>query len=434
MPARLVRILAAVAGGGLVVVVAGALLAPGHRAPDPRPVAAGGAASGQDSQAAIERAQKRLREVPSDWQTWAGLGQAYVEQARVSGDPSYYAKAAGALDRSSREKPGNAAVLTGLGALAAAKHDFAAALKYSEQATAAAPYSAQGFGILADANIELGRYDAGYAAVQKMMDLRPNTSAYARASYTFELRGDLASARSALETALDESPQPSDAGFALYYLGELAFNAGDLKGAAARYGEGIARAPGYLPLLAGRAKVRAAQGDTAGALTDYTTVTSRLPNPTYVGEYGDLLASTGDKAGAEQQFALVRAEEKILGAAGVNTDLELALFDADHGSATEALTSANAAYTARRSIFVADALAWALYRNGRSAEALKYATEANRLGTHSALLRFHLGAIEAATGQRAAAHRDLTEALRINPHFSVQHVPAARALLAGAAR
>src|SRR5258708_5935635 len=83
-------------------VAPGAVLARGHRSADPRPVAAGGAASGQDSQAAIERAQKRLRELPSDWQTWAGLGQAYVEQARVTGDPSYYAKAAGALDRSSK--------------------------------------------------------------------------------------------------------------------------------------------------------------------------------------------------------------------------------------------------------------------------------------------------------------------------------------------
>jgi tetratricopeptide (TPR) repeat protein len=431
MPARtgrIVRIVGAIAGGGLVLLVAGALLTP-DRSPKP-PEAAGSGAYSQDAHAPIARAQKRLREVPSDWQTWAGLGQAYLERGRVTGDPSFYAKAAGALDRSLAVKPGNAPALTGRGALAAARHDFPAALKYAEQATSAAPFTARGFGVLADANIELGRYDEAFAAVQKMMDLHPDASAYARASYTFELRGDTGAAHDALQQALDAAPEPADAAFALYYLGELAFNEGHFDEAAARYDEGRKRDPSYLPLLAGRAKVRAARGDTAGALADYKTVTASLPQPAYLAEYGDLLAASGDKDGAQAQYALVRAGQQLLNSAGVKTDLELALFDADHGDPKTALTSAQAAYATRKSIFGSDGLAWALHRNGRSADALPHAREAVRLGTRSAVLRYHLGAIEAAAGQKDAARKDLAVALAITPHFSVAEAPKARTLLA----
>src|SRR4051794_23115079 len=44
---------------------------------------------------AIDAAQVRLRTLPKDDQTWAQLGSAYVQQARVTGDPSYYPKAQG---------------------------------------------------------------------------------------------------------------------------------------------------------------------------------------------------------------------------------------------------------------------------------------------------------------------------------------------------
>src|SRR5829696_6998588 len=69
----------------------------------------------------IERAQQRLKAVPGDWQTWATLGSSYVEQARITGDPSVYQRAQAALEESNRLRLNDAA-LTGLGALANARH------------------------------------------------------------------------------------------------------------------------------------------------------------------------------------------------------------------------------------------------------------------------------------------------------------------------
>ncbi|MGY0232219.1 tetratricopeptide repeat protein [Longispora urticae] len=380
----------------------------------------------------LARAERRVREVPGDWRTLADLGLAYVERARATGDPGYYPRAQTALERSVAVRAtDNAPAELGLAALAAARHDFDTALRHADAALAVDGYLAAAHGARADALIELGRYDEGFAAVQRMVDLRPDASSFARASYTWELRGDPGRARAALERALAAAPDAATTTFALYQLGELAFGTGDLDHAGRRFDEGLARAPQDATLRIGRARVLAARGQTTRALADYAAVVNRLPNPTYLAEYGDLLTAHGDPARARAQYDLVRASQRLVAAQGVNTDLELALFDADHDAAPAALEAARAAYGARKSVFAADALAWALHVNGRSAEALPYAREAQRLGTRSALLAYHLGVIEAATGDREHARSHLETALTINPHFSVAHAPRARAALAG---
>ena len=141
------------------------------------------------------RAQQRLRVVPGDYVTWAALGSAYVERARISADPSYYPKAEGALRRSlTVRSDGNAAALVGLGALANARHEFAAARDLARRALRIDPYSATAYGVLADAQTQLGDPGAATSAVQRMLDLRPGLAAYARASYDLEQHGRLAEA------------------------------------------------------------------------------------------------------------------------------------------------------------------------------------------------------------------------------------------------
>jgi tetratricopeptide (TPR) repeat protein len=81
-------------------------------------------------------------------------------------------------------------------------------------------------------------------------------------------------------------------------------------------------------------------------------------------------------------------------------------------------------------VFVADALAWALHLDGRDTEALTYPERAASTGWRNATFSYHRGMILAALGRNAEAVTALTEALHINPNFSVAGAPAARAALA----
>jgi tetratricopeptide (TPR) repeat protein len=405
-----------------LTLLAGAAVAirawPGSDAP-PASAAASSATRATRAQG-IAGIQERLRRAPGDARAWAGLGFAYVQQARITGDPTYYPKAEESLRKSLELTPSrNGAALVGMGALAAARHDFAAALRWGERARAINPYDATVYGVIGDALIELGRYPEAFGALQRMVDLRPDLSSYARASYAWELRGNIPAATHALEMALEAASTPGDAAYASYYLGELYWSQGNIARASEYYRQSVARDPAFVPGAQGLAKVAAAEGRPAEAIAGYIAVVERLPLPQYVIELADLYALAGDQAAAREQYALLAAQERLFRANGVNVDIETALFNADHGIDRAAgLVAARAEWSRRRSVFAADALSWSLYASGRYAEALRYSGAAMRLGMRNALFSFHRGMIERALGMRSAALRDLAEARRINANFS----------------
>jgi tetratricopeptide (TPR) repeat protein len=427
---------AALAGG--VVVMAAALLvvgaavgSPPETPPSSQP-AAPASAKGSDALArSIAALQANLKRSPGNDRAWADLGLAYVQQARLTADPTYYPKAEGAFAKSlSLRSNDNAVALVGQATLAAARHDFARALVVVDKALAINDYSATAYGVKTDALTELGRYDKALTAVQRMLDLRPGVDSFARASYQRELRGDVSGARELLQRAADDASSAADQAFSLYYLGELSWNNGDRAAARRSYDAALAADPNYLPALTGQAKTLAAAGDVTAALSLYREAVQEQPQPAYVVELGELLEANGQSRAAQEQYDVVRATEQLFAAQGANVDLELALFEADHGAPTSALKYATAAYRARPdSILTEDAYAWALHRSGRDREALVVAHRAARLGTRLPQLRYHLGVIEAALGDRTAARRDLTAALALNPSFNPLQASAARVLL-----
>ena len=381
--------------------------------------------------AAIGRLQEHLRRVPADGSAWAQLGTAYVQQARVSGDPTYYPKAEGALRRSlTAGRADRWPAMVGLGALANARHQFAEALQWGHRAEALNPRNATVHAVLADAQTQLGDDRAARDSVRTMLRLQPGIPAFTRASYVFEQQGDVAAARLALQRALDQASEPSDIAFCRYYLGELAFNGGDPAAALLQYEAGLRADPRSAPPLAGRAKAEAALGRTAEALRDYETVATRVPLPQYLLEYGELLQSLGHGEQAAQQYQVLVLEQRLAEANGVVDGLTAAVVAADHGSPATAVAAARAEWGRRRSVLVADALGWALHRAGQDSEALHYATAAGRLGWRNATFSYHRGMIELSLGHRAAARGALRRALALNPHFSPLLAPAARRALA----
>ncbi len=380
---------------------------------------------------AIARLQRHLRAQPRDGGGWATLGIAYVEQARLSADPTDYTKAAEVLDRSLQVSPtDNDAALGGLGALATARHDFAAALGFADRALAVNPYGTRAHAVRIDALVELGRYPEALAAARRADAARPGLPIFTRVAYVLELHGRTTEARRVLERAMESATDPGDIAYVATQLGELAWSQGDDEAAARHFAKALRADRAYLPALDGQARVRAARGDLAGATRDLASVVSRLPMPAYLTALGELHEAQGRPDRARQQYDVAEALVRIARANGVTTDLETALFQADHGDRAAALRAARAERARRASVHVADGLAWALHVNGRDREALGYARQAARTGYRNAQFLYHRGMIEKALGLRDAARRSLSAALDLNPHFSPLLAPRARAALA----
>jgi Flp pilus assembly protein TadD len=188
---------------------------------------------------------------------------------------------------------------------------------------------------------------------------------------------------------------------------------------------------GYTPARVGLAKVEAASVHLAAAARILTRVVKTYPLPEAVVLRGDVHSAMGSHGAARRSYDLVRAIDRLYRANGVNTDVELALFDADHGGdPLAAVTRATAEYERRRSVHVADALAWTLYSAGRYEAARLVAREALRLGTRSALFHFHAGMIDVRAGRSGSGRAHLRRALNLNPHFSLLHSDTARRVLA----
>ncbi|MGH2750956.1 MAG: tetratricopeptide repeat protein [Actinomycetota bacterium] len=438
MTSRTVRVVSAT-GVALVLFVAGALGplrsdsssgAQPNNFPGAGSLLAPTAAAG-DLDDAIASLQQRLRNEPEDARSLSTLGLAYLQKARISTDPSFYSKSEAVLSRSLEIDPsGNFEAMIGLGALDLARHDFAGALKWGRRARDFNPHNAQVRGILGDAYLELGRYDEAGDAFQDMIDLRPDLSSYARVSYARELRGDVPGAVTAMKLARSAAGNATDEAWTHYQLGELFFNSGRYRKARAAYNHGAWLDPGSVLPRVGLARIAGARGEVGRAIRLLERVTRRQPFTEYVVLLGDLLGAAGRTTEAEAQYELAAAIAELYRSNGVNVDLEQSLFDADHGRPGRALRVARAEYERRRSVHVADALAWALYANGDYEAAARYSNEALRLGTRSALFRFHAGMIAMKLGARAEAVGHLSAALEINPHFSFLHAPVATRTLA----
>lgn len=393
--------------------------------PPPAPIEA-------SSDAFIERQQAAIRRNPDQVNGYAQLGLALLEKVRITNDPALYLQAENAFTEALSRDPQFLDALIGQGMLALSRHEFTEALEWAEQAWALNPYRAETLGIKVDAFVELGRYEEAQETVVQMLRLRPGVPSYSRASYVHELHGDIPEAIRFMQLAVDAGVPGTEARlWTQVYLGHLSFHQGDLEQAEIHYQEALRDRPDYIHALAAVAQVQAARGQHEQAIAVYHPLVERLPLPEFAIALGELYEVTGRPEQAEQQYALVRVIQQLNADAGMNVDLELALFDADHGAdPAQALARARAAYEARPSLYAADALAWTLYQQGDYDAARRYSEEALRLGTRDAALFYRAGKIALAAGDEATARRYLAEALAINPYFSVRHAPDAQRLLA----
>ena len=400
-----------------------------HFAADDAIIADSKANFGADNR--LQTLQERLKKNPNDERAYVLLGAAYLQKARETGDPTYYGKTEEALNRALKLQPDDFAAMIQMGALSLARHQFHEALAWGEKARAISPGTALSYGVIGDAQVELGKYDEALQTFQTMVDLRPDLSSYSRASYIRELHGDVDGAVDAMQRAVQAGgPNAENTNWTRVQLGYLYFNSGKLPAAETQFNQALASYPGYVYAIAGLGRVRAAQGNTEEAIQLMNQAIKIMPMPDFVITLGDLYQVTGQTKAADGQYQLVATIEKLYEANGVDLDLEIALFNADHDkNLDETLALARKAYANRPSIYGADVLSWTLYKTGNYAEAKKYSEEALRLGTKDSLKLFHAGMIALKLGDKTQAREYLEQALAINPHFSILYAEEAQRTL-----
>lgn len=426
-----------IAGGLALAVVAGALViglmvTRGTAPAEARLQAAASLRPLGPTDELIAATRERVAALPNDAAALALLGAAYLQLARETGDPANYARAEAAFDDALRIDGRNVEALIGRGSLALARHEFSAALETGEAARAINDTIPRVHGLIADAQVELGRYDEAVATVQVMVDMRPDLASYSRVAYLRELHGDLDGAIDAMQRAVAAGgPAVENTEYVRVQLGNLYFAAGNLPAAERTYTESLTHIADYPYAIGGMARVRAAQGELDTAIALYDRAATRIPLPELVIALGEALEAAGRTEEAADRYELVGAIQRLLAANGVRNDLELAAFAAEHGPDPDAaVTMARAAYAERPTVFAADALAWALHAAGDDQTAARYADEALRLDTSSSLLLYHAGVIAACNGATEVARDRLQRALALNPHFSPLHAPRAAAELA----
>ena len=112
--------------------------------------------------------------------------------------------------------------------------------------------------------------------------------------------------------------------------------------------------------------LRLRQGRLDAAIATSAAVVDRTPAPAAATLLGELQQAAGREADAAASFALAEAGTQLLVAAGSTVDLESAVFTADHGNPRAERSRRRSGPTpARRTVFTADALGWALTRAGR---------------------------------------------------------------------
>ncbi len=403
----------------LILILSGAALAQ-TVAPQP-------AATKSPAELVIARAQKAIATDSRNHQAFNELALGLARRARETANTDFYAQAEDALAKAEALSPGNFEtgrlrvwVLLG-------RHEFARAREQAEALNRRAPDDVLTYGLLADAQAELGNYVQAEAAVQWMLDLRPgNVPGLTRAAYLRELFGDLEGAIEAMSQAYQRTPQSEieDLAWMLTHVAHLELMRGNAEAADQALQQALGLFPDYHYALAQLAKVRSVQKKYAEAASLLERRYRSAPHPENLFDLAEVLERAGRKDEARQAFLEFEQKARKEMAGWDNANRELVFYYTDHArKPAEALKVARLEAARRQDVHTLHALAWALHANGDYKEAREQMEKALAVGIRDTRFFLHAAQIALKQGDRPAAEHYLRQAEELKS-------PEAKALLA----
>ena len=356
------------------------------------------------------------------------LASAYMQKARETGNFTFNARADAALSRALEIERDNYDALKLKAKLLLTYHRFREGLDLARRAQSIRPTDHDVYGALTDALVELGEYPAAIEAAQKMVDLRPDASSYARIAYLRSLHGDTEGAINAMQVAVKSSnpKDPEAAAWSRVHLGLELAHSGRWDEAEREFDKALLTFPGHDLALDAKARSRIAAGDLTTAIQIYERAQSNSPSADVALALGDVYAYLGRLGEAKKQYEMFESLERA-NVVAENSWHHMVNYWLDHDkNPGAALEHAQREYESRKDVFTCDTFAWALFKNGRLPEAKRVMKEALRTGSRDARLLYHSGMIANALGERRDAAKDLQLALKFNPVFNLRQATIAR--------
>lgn len=378
----------------------------------------------------IKTAEALVATNPPLTKPYLNLASLYLQKVRETSDSSYYAKIDELMDKAAAIDPTDGDVPAIRASVAMGRHDFQTGKTDIQKALALNDHTAAYYGLNGDADIELGQYQDAVDSFQKMVDIRPDFSSWSRIAYIRELYGDIPGAKEALTQAISSgSNYPENIAWAYVEMGKLQMR-DDLPAAKVSFNSALQVLPTYTQAMEGLGKVAFFEGDTAEAERQFTAAYNGLALAQYAVDLGDLYAQEKDTTKAAQQYTLAQIAYDTSTKGGVNIDLEESLFLSDHDlNLPDALAMATRAHQVRPSEYAADYLSWALYKNGKVAEATTYTAEAFKIGEIDPLILYHQGIIALANNDKVHAKEYLAKAYALNPNVTIKDAAPLKAAL-----
>lgn len=258
------------------------------------------------------------------------LAEVFINEARITGEHGHYYPAAlqmleGVLTPKGINKDHLFRALSTKAGVQLSLHQFPAAKETAEKALAINPYNAQIYGVLVDANVEMGDYEQAIKMADRMMDIRPDLRSYSRVSYLREIHGDVSGAIEAMEMAVQSGhPALEETAWAMLTLGGLYQKYGHPNKAWAVYETLLEHRPNHPFAIGAKAKILLEKKQYDQAVPLLKEAMAIIPEVGFYMDLAHLYRLTGrqlDAAQLTEEVIVMLGEDTD---SGHNMNLELA--------------------------------------------------------------------------------------------------------------
>ena len=378
-----------------------------------------------DTKKAIEELLSAIAANPQNYKAKLNLAQGYIQEARITGNHGYYDQAAlDLLDDVLQSEPKNFDALCCKATVLLSQHHFEEGLAVAKQALPLNTSSAFVYGLMCDANVELGNYPEAIKMSDKMVSIRPDNRSYSRISYLREIHGDLPGAIQAAKMAIAAGyPGLEQTEWTRMILAHLYENTGHLDSAAYQYRTALNERPDYAFAIAGLGRIEKGKGNYKEAIAYFEKGKKTITEYSFADELTDLYLLNNEKIKADKSAQEVIAmlspisnADESSSSHGHYADKELAYAYLKVNNTDSALKHALLEYDRRpENIDVCETVAWVHYKRNNFTDANKMITKALRTNCQNPSLLTRAGLIKLKAGEKEKGMDLIKKAFAINP-------------------